>query len=170
MAKSQILQSEKLNLMEYKFNIITTLSFLVRDNSELLLTYKKRGFGQGKWNAPGGKVDRDETPKESSIREIKEEVDVDVLSTKELGFIEFIWPPTKSEFNTRCFIFFVTDFKGEAKESEECRPAWFKINEIPYDQMWDDDKHWYPEALAGKMFKKRFFFSTDEKVIKIEDI
>ena len=170
MVKSQILPNERSRLMDNNFQIITTLSFLIKNDSELLLTYKKRGFGQGKWNTPGGKVIEGESPKNSSIREVKEEVNINILETKELGFIEFIWPENKREFNTRCFIFLVGSFQGEAKESEECRPAWFKFDQIPYDQMWDDDKHWYSEALAGKMFKKRFFFSVDEKVIKIEDI
>lgn len=156
--------------MEYKLNFITTLSFLIRNDSELLLTYKKRGFGQGKWNAPGGKVEAGESFKASAIREIKEEIDIDAWNAKELGFIEFIWPEGQKAFNTRCFIFLISDFRGEAKESEECRPAWFKFEEIPYDQMWDDDKYWYSEALAGKMLKKRFFFSSNQRVIKIEEL
>ncbi|NUM25202.1 MAG: 8-oxo-dGTP diphosphatase [Candidatus Buchananbacteria bacterium] len=156
--------------MEYDFEVTTTLSFLIRNNSELLLTLKKRGFGQGKWNTPGGKVEAGESAEASAIREIKEEVGIDVMSIKNLGFIEFVWPAEKSEYNTRCFIFLATDFSGEAKESDECRPGWFRFDAIPYDQMWDDDKHWYPEALAGKMFKKRFFFSPDERVVTIEDI
>jgi len=34
----------------------TTLVLLFNDRDEVLLGFKKRGFGQGKWNGFGGKV------------------------------------------------------------------------------------------------------------------
>ena len=34
---------------------LTTLSYFVQDG-QVLLAMKKRGFGMGKWNGPGGKV------------------------------------------------------------------------------------------------------------------
>lgn len=44
-----------------------TLAFLRRE-SEILLGYKKRGFGKGKWNGFGGKVDPGETIEHAAIR------------------------------------------------------------------------------------------------------
>ena len=41
---------------------------LIRDGQRVLLGYKKRGFGQGKWNAFGGKVETGETPEYAAIR------------------------------------------------------------------------------------------------------
>ena len=40
----------------------------VREGTRVLLGYKKRGFGQGRWNGFGGKVESDETVKEGAIR------------------------------------------------------------------------------------------------------
>ena len=37
-------------------------------NNQILLGYKKRGFGKGKWNGFGGKVEKGETPQEAAIR------------------------------------------------------------------------------------------------------
>ena len=152
------------------FDIETTLSFLLRNDSELLLTYKKRGFGTGKWNAPGGKIRPGESPADSAIREIKEETGIVVNNLESLGFIEFVWPEAKSGYNTRCHIFFIKEYNGEVQESEECRPEWFGLDQIPYDKMWDDDKYWYPDVLAGKMIQKRFHFNLNEEVINFEDI
>jgi hypothetical protein len=35
------------------------------------------------------------------------------------------------------------------QESEEMMPKWFALDEIPFDNMWADDKIWLPELLAG---------------------
>ena len=44
-----------------------TLLFLVRDD-QILLAMKKRGFGEGRWNGVGGKVEKDETVEQAMIR------------------------------------------------------------------------------------------------------
>jgi hypothetical protein len=36
--------------------------------------------------------------------------------------------------------------------------------------MWEDDPHWYPEALAGKNIKKRFYFDEDGHLLNFENI
>ncbi len=46
---------------------ILTLGF-IRDGKKLLLGMKKRGFGAGKWNGFGGKVDPGETILDGAIR------------------------------------------------------------------------------------------------------
>jgi len=43
-------------------------------------------------------------------------------------------------------------------------PKWFKIGEIPYQEMWDDDKFWLPYILEGKKLKAKFVFEEGEKV------
>ena len=44
-------------------------------------------------------------------------------------------------------------------------PKWFDVNEIPYDSMWADDKHWFPLFLEINCFKGFFSFKSDEKSI-----
>ena len=156
--------------MSYPIKIITTLGYLINENSEVLLIMKKRGFGAGKWNGPGGKVKEDETPKDSMVREVEEETGIKVLDSLELGYIEFIWPDELAANNNRCYIYLSRNFKGEATETEECQPEWFLFDQIPYSQMWDDDKYWYPDMLSGREIKKRFFFDKNNKMIRQENI
>jgi len=62
-------------------------------------------------------------------------------------------------------IFLVRDWKWEPKESEEMMPKWYAHDEIPFDSMWPDDKHWIPAVLAGKKVEGRFCFINEGKNI-----
>lgn len=48
------------------------------------------------------------------------------------------------------------------------RPQWFDFADIPYDQMWEDDRFWMPmilqgqEPFFGKVYLKRKPISGDE--------
>jgi 8-oxo-dGTP pyrophosphatase MutT (NUDIX family) len=52
----------------------TTNCFFLNDRGEVLLAMKKRGFGAGKWNGVGGKVQEGEDIVVAALREIKEEI------------------------------------------------------------------------------------------------
>ncbi|MFA6322352.1 MAG: 8-oxo-dGTP diphosphatase [Candidatus Buchananbacteria bacterium] len=149
---------------------LTNLCYIINDRSEVLLIKKKRDFGAGKFNGVGGKVEPGEDLLAAVIREVKEEVGLDVINLQALGFIEFIWPKEKSDWNQRCYIYRTNDFIGEPVETDECCPHWFSFDQIPYDQMWDDDKYWYAQVLAGQEVKKRCYFDLAGQVIKFEDI
>ena len=69
---------------------VATLLFVVRED-KMLLIHKKRGLGKGKINAPGGKLESGETPKEAALREIREEVGIAVERAQYAGehFFQF---------------------------------------------------------------------------------
>jgi hypothetical protein len=39
-------------------------------------------------------------------------------------------------------LFSVHNPQGEAKESDEMKPVWYPICDIPYASMWADDEYW----------------------------
>ncbi|PIN76316.1 DNA mismatch repair protein MutT [Candidatus Woesearchaeota archaeon CG10_big_fil_rev_8_21_14_0_10_37_12] len=143
----------------------TLTNFLLIDeqNNKVLLGMKKRGFGAGKYNGFGGKVESKESIKQAAIRELFEEAGLtvnenDVTKQAELTF--------KAPFdNSIVHVFTATKWTGEPVESEEMAPKWFEFNEIPYDTMWADDKHWIPIVLAGKYAEGSFTFDKDENII-----
>jgi 8-oxo-dGTP diphosphatase len=61
-----------------------TLVFVFRGD-EVLLINKKTGLGQGKVNAPGGKVDPGETPEAAAVRECREELHIAVSNLEYCG-------------------------------------------------------------------------------------
>lgn len=44
-------------------------------------------------------------------------------------------------------------------------PKWFKINEIPYNQMFEDDRYWLPMILEGKKINAFFEFDENWKLL-----
>lgn len=55
---------------------------------------------------------------------------------------------------------------GEPKESEEMMPKWFDFKEIPFENMWSDDKIWLPKVLEGKKIRAKFWFDENSEIAK----
>lgn len=125
---------------------------------------KKRGFGAGRWNGFGGKVEPGETIEDATKREVWEEVGIKVADIKKVGHIdfEFIGEPETLEVH----VFKAGSFSGEPAESEEMKPRWFHKDKIPFDQMWPDDKYWFPLFLADKKFTGKFLFEGQDRILE----
>ncbi len=149
---------------------ITTLCLAVKEG-KILLAMKKRGFGSGKLNGYGGKVQDGESIEEAAIREMKEEVELiaETSNLNKVGRLEFLFNG-KPEWDQEMHIFLVREWTGEPRESEEMRPQWFDVKEIPFDSMWPDDKYWLPSVLAGKKIEGSFCFIKDGAEIEKYDI
>ncbi len=61
-------------------------------------------------------------------------------------------------------MFFAEQFEGDPSETEEMRPEWFALEDIPYHAMWSDDIHWLPKALEGAFVEARFTFDEESNV------
>jgi 8-oxo-dGTP diphosphatase len=137
---------------------IANLCFIIRDG-QVLLIRKKRGLGAGKVNAPGGKVEPGETPLEAAIRETIEEVGVRPVEPRHAGELFFSFT---DGYRLHCHVFRAEDCEGEAHETAEADPFWVPTGEIPYDEMWADDRHWLPHLLANVTFMGHFEFDGDK--------
>ena len=148
-----------------------TLCFLIKGNpspEQVLLAMKKRGFGAGKWNGVGGKIDPgkgDEGIMDAAVRETKEEIGVAIKGLDKAAVLNFRFP-YKKEWDQDVYVFIAKDWEGEPAESEEMRPKWFRTEDIPFEKMWDDDKHWLPKVLAGEKLKAEFIFKKGELIDK----
>ena len=144
--------------------IVTNL-VLVYDDEKILLGMKKRGFGKGKWNGFGGKVEKKETVKDAAMREIVEETFIKIKNSdavKERGTVNFYFEGKDDETQeVHFFSIPSSEIIGEPKETEEMLPKWFKHTEIPFEKMWVDDIYWMPILLSGKNFSGEFYFNFD---------
>lgn len=151
---------------------LETTLLLLRKDDEVLLAMKKRGFGEGNFNGVGGKLKDGESPEQAMIRETEEEIGIIPINYEKVGILDFIEFYKGEKENVVVHLYTATEWNGEIKESEEMRPRWFNINEVPYDKMFPDDKHWLPILLEGKKFNAFFEFDEEWNPIskKLEEI
>jgi ADP-ribose pyrophosphatase YjhB (NUDIX family) len=128
-----------------------TLCFLIRDET-IWLAMKKKGFGAGKYNGYGGKINENETIEDALHRELLEEASVRAINHTKMGEISYTFP-NKPELNHYVHVYVIDKWQGIPKESEEMSPELFTFKDIPYDKMWSNDKHWLPLVLKGQKIK-----------------
>lgn len=56
----------------------------------------------------------------------------------------------------RVHVYETWDYSGVAVETDEMAPQWYLESDIPYTNMWADDKHWLPYLLQNKAFIGRW--------------
>lgn len=148
-------------------NLETTLALLRREN-EILLAVKKRGFGEGKYNGVGGKLENGETHEEAMIRETEEEIMVTPTKYEYVGQVEFEEYFKGEKQHLTFHLYVVYEWIGTPSETEEMKPEWFPVERIPYDKMFKDDKYWLPIVLEGKKIKAHFTFDEDWNLVSKE--
>jgi 8-oxo-dGTP diphosphatase len=56
------------------------------------------------------------------------------------------------------YVFVAHGYAGKLRGSDEAAPVWLKIEEVPYHEMWENDKYWLPAVLRGERVYGRLFF------------
>jgi 8-oxo-dGTP diphosphatase / 2-hydroxy-dATP diphosphatase len=139
---------------------------IIHEKNKVLLGLKKRGFGQGRWNGFGGKVNLKETTKDAAKRELLEETTIKVSKLNKIGILKFSW--VGKDENLEVHIFKVKEFFGRPKETEEMKPRWFPVDKIPFKKMWSDDQYWFKHFLVSKKFKGKFIFDQYDQVVSYQ--
>lgn len=135
-----------------------TLVFVIREG-QILLINKKTGLGKGKVNGPGGKVEKGESPEACAIRECQEELGIAVSNLQYCGQHRFQFV---DGYSILVWVYRTDEFEGIPTETVEAAPLWVSLDEIPYDQMWEDDRIWLPMLLRGELFQGRWIFNGDK--------
>ncbi|WP_189350346.1 8-oxo-dGTP diphosphatase [Zhihengliuella salsuginis] len=119
-----------------------------------LLGLKRRGFAAGKTVLPGGKVEPGESGAEAAVRELNEETGL-VVAADELELaatIDFVFPAQPAA-DMWCRVFRVggraAEESGTARDTDELAVRWFRIDELPWAQTWQDAARWLPLVVAG---------------------
>lgn len=67
-------------------------SAIIIKGTKIFITQRGYGEFKDKWEFPGGKLEKYESPENCIIREIKEELDADIRIIKYLSTIEYTYP------------------------------------------------------------------------------
>ena len=117
-------------------------------------------------------------------RETKEEcgLDVSTANLDKVGVLKFEFVNELQILEVH--VFRTTHYSGDITESEgwllqsvllennyilgfsEMRPQWFEYPQVPYDDMWPDDRLWYPMMFDGKYFDGYFKFEGMSNILE----
>lgn len=145
---------------------VYTNCFICKED-KILLGMKKRGFGVGRWNGFGGKVQGDESVEKAARRELFEEAGLLSEFMEKRAILLFDIQRGLKILEVHVFI--TSFFRGEPQESEEMRLQWFAYEDIPYAGMWQADHYWLPLILKDVCVQGSFFYEgDDEKLVRYE--
>lgn len=117
--------------------IIRVVAAIIIDDGKVFAT--QRGYGEFKdgWEFPGGKIEVDETPQEALIREIKEELEVEIKVGSLIDTVEYDYPT----FHLSMDCFFAEIVSGDMVLKEHEAAKWLIKEEL-------DSVEWLPADIT----------------------
>lgn len=127
---------QKIQSLSWKSGVKVAVAIITDEEQRILITQRPVHVPHGGcWEFPGGKVEQNETAESALIREIKEEVGIDVLQYQFLGVIEHQY----SDKTVQLIVFHVSQFSGKPS----CLEGQLNIKWVEKNFLNADD---FPEA------------------------
>jgi 8-oxo-dGTP diphosphatase len=121
---------------------IRVTAAVIRKDDRVFATARGYGDYKGGWEFPGGKIEPGETPREALAREIREELDTDILVGDFIETIEYDYP--SFHLSMDCFWCSIRSGSLTLREAEAAR--WLTADSL-------DSVNWLPadRSLIGKI-------------------
>ena len=108
---------------------VEVVAAVIMHNQKILCVQRsenKYAYISKKFEFPGGKMEEGETKKQTIIREIKEELNMDIIPFKELKTVEHEYP----DFNLKMHSFISECLSSEVFLSEHIDYKWLSVSEL----------------------------------------
>ena len=147
--------------------ILSTLCYIEKDGRYLMLhrTKKKNDINKDKWLGIGGKFEKNESPEECIIREVKEETGLTLKSYKLRCIVTYVSTTWETEY---MYVFTSNDFTGELIECNEGDLQWVDKEKVTELNTWEGDKIFVEKIKNDNMFFTVKFEYDGEKLINYE--
>lgn len=146
---------------------ITTLCYIENNNQYLMLhrTKKPNDINEGKWIGVGGHVERDESPEECLVREVREETGLTLTAYKFRGLVTFV--NNKCESELMC-VFTADGYTGELITCNEGELRWVDKTQVPNLPTWEGDRVFLDLLLSNeeRFFSIKLQYEEDQLVEK----
>ena len=107
-------------------SMLTTLCYIEKEDRYLMLhrISKKNDVNKEKWIGVGGHFEKDESPEDCLLREVKEETGLALTSYHFRGIVTFILKDKGSELTEYMCLYTSDEFTGMQKECDEGKLEW----------------------------------------------
>lgn len=125
---------------------VEVVAGIITDKASGKILATERGYGEflGKWEFPGGKIEPGETREAALVRELREELAIDVKIEKFIGTVEYDYP----KFHLTMHMFLCTIANGEPTLREHMAARWLSRKELA-DIDWLPADREIATSLAG---------------------
>ena len=126
---------------------IRVVAAIIHNPSKTKVFATKRGYGEfeGLWEFPGGKIELNETPQQALIREIKEELAVDISVSEFVATIIHDYPT----FRLVMDCFWCEIVNGDITLIEASSAKWLSKNELDTVNWLEADRKLLPLIYKG---------------------
>jgi 8-oxo-dGTP diphosphatase len=108
-------------------SIDVAAAVIINAAGETLLSLRHPNSHQGgKWEFPGGKIEADETPEQALIRELKEELGIDVLQMQPFIEVQHHYP----DITVNLIVLQVMRFSGNPQGIEGQQVNWVSVEKL----------------------------------------
>lgn len=108
--------------------ITVACAIILNDENQILVTQRSEKMALPlKWEFPGGKVEQNERHTQTIIREIKEELNIEILIKQELTPVQYQYPG----FEIKLIPFICTHTAGEIQLLEHTAHKWVTAANLP---------------------------------------
>lgn len=119
---------------------------IIKEDFVLIGKRKAQDRFGGKWEFPGGKVEEGELPEDCLIRELKEELNIDVTSFKD--YYSYVYRAKNLTLIIHAFI--VNNYIGNMKNYEHDKLNWIKPQDFAEYDILDGDMPIMKKLLVEK--------------------
>ncbi len=108
--------------------VVAAIIKTTNEEDEPIIFATQRGYGdlKGGWEFPGGKIEEGETPQEALVREIREELETDIVVGELIDTIEYDYPT----FHLSMDCFWAEIISGDLVLKEHEAAKWLTKNEL----------------------------------------
>lgn len=144
---------------------LSTLCYIEKDGKYLMLhrNVKKNDVNEGKWIGVGGHFEKDESPEECLLREVKEETGLTLTSYQYRAMVTFVSGNGVTEYMS---LFTADGFEGELIPCNEGDLEWVEISRIEELNLWEGDLIFHRILLErDTFFSLKLVYDGHDKLI-----
>lgn len=144
---------------------LSTLCYIEKDGKYLMLhrNMKEHDVNEGKWIGVGGHFEKDESPEECLLREVKEETGYTLTSYRYRAMVTFVSGNGVTEYMS---LFTADGFIGEQISCDEGDLEWVDISRINELNLWEGDLIFHRLLLErDTFFSLKLVYDEQDKLI-----